>query len=251
MVKIKAGTFTMGSPADEQGRSDDEWLPHKVTLTKDFHIGQYEITQAQYHAVMNENPSKFINKQNNPVEQIEWYDAARFCNKLSKLDKLSLVYNESNWSTDWFANGYRLPTEAEWEYACRAGTDTRFSFGDAFEMDDKDVYSEIGDQYMWWRGNSKNVESTQKVGSKKPNPWNLYDMHGNVYEYCNDRWLKPCDRGSISDPQGGNPDNNGNIVIRSGSWYKYAIYCRSARRSEYQPNDYNFTIGFRVMRRDP
>ncbi len=251
MVLIPAGTFTMGSPADERGRDEYlEWAPHQVTLTKYFYIGRYEVTQAQYQAVMDDNPSGFQNKPDNPVEQVTWINAASFCNELSKQQGLTPVYNESDWTTDWTANGYRLPTEAEWEYACRAGTRTRFSFGNALEIPDfGDSYREIGDQYMWWKGNntySGNEAGAKEVGLKQPNPWNLYDMHGNVWEWCNDWWEEPSNRGSIVDPKG---ENSGSTrVYRGGSWGSESWYCRSAFRDALGPYYMNVSRGFRLCR---
>ncbi len=251
MVKIPAGVFTMGSPADERGRNDDhEWPPHHVTLTKDFLIGQHEITQAQYQAIMDANPSKYNNNPNNPVETVTWYDAAKFCNELSRQKGLTPVYSESPWwETNWLADGYRLPTEAEWEYACRAGTQTRFSYGDALEMADVgEEYNELGDQYMWWRGNNTyngNISGTKEVGLKKPNSWNLYDMHGNVWEWCNDMYEAPSDRGPVTDPHDAHGDYR---VIRGGSWNYNAWMSRSANRFFYKSNTSIAYWGFRVCR---
>jgi formylglycine-generating enzyme required for sulfatase activity len=157
--QIPAGTFTMG---DASG--DDDETPHEVTLTKPFKMGVHEVTQAQYEQLMGTNPSEFKGAEN-PVERVSWEDAVEFCRRLSELP----AEKEAG-------HVYRLPTEAEWEYACRAGTTTNFGFGD----DD----SEAG-YYAWVFGNSD--RKTHPVGNKLPNAWGLYDMHGNVREWCKDR----------------------------------------------------------------
>ena len=209
---IPAGTFTMG----EGGEA------HKVTLTKPFGLGVYEVTQEQYQQVMGTNPSKFKAPQN-PVERVSWTDAVEFCRKLSALPaekKAGYVY--------------RLPTEAEWEYSCRAGTSTTYSFGDS--------ESELGD-YAWYNSNSG--ATTHPVGGKKPNGWGLYDMHGNVYEWCQD-WHEKSPSGSTTDPTG--PSSGSYRVIRGGGWFGYSGYCYSASRYW---NSHNLRInyqGFRVLR---
>jgi formylglycine-generating enzyme required for sulfatase activity len=182
-VPIQAGTFTMGE--GEQA--------HQVTLTQAFHLGQYEVTQEQYERVMGKNPSKFKGKQN-PVEMVKWNDAVEFCRKLSELSEEKSA-----------GIVYRLPTGAEWEYSCRAGTTTKYSFGDSS--------SELGD-YAWYSKNSG--KTTHPVGGKKPNPWGLYDMHGNVWEWCQDRY-GDYPSGSVTDPTGA---ASGSVrVSRGGSWF--------------------------------
>ena len=229
MVLIKPGTFTMGSLIEERGHSESEWPPHKVTITKPFYIGKYEVTQAQWEAVMGSKShrSKFRGRPNNPVEKVSWRACQKFIKRLNKLGH----------------GTFRLPTEAEWEYACRAGTDTRFSFGDALE---------IADKYMWWTGNNTPNE-TNKVGLKLPNPWELYDMHGNVLEWCSDRWEKPCERGPQIDPQSPSPSLPfsflwTNYVFRGGSFRSGAKDCRSSYRSREQSFDYHYSLGFRLVR---
>jgi formylglycine-generating enzyme required for sulfatase activity len=198
MVKIPAGKFMMGS--DEH---DSEKPIHEVTVNA-FKIGKYPVTQAQYKAVMGTNPSYFSGNPQNPVENVSWSDAQEFCQKLTELT----------------GQKYRLPTEAEWEYACRAGTKTRFSFGN----DD----SQLGD-YAWFIRNSDS--KTHPVGQKKPNPWGLYDMHGNVLEWCEDGWHEnhenaPTDGTAWND----NHSQNNFRVMRGGSWYGNPRNCRSACR---------------------
>jgi len=170
---IPAGKFTMGGLLPIEG--DDA---HEVTLTKPFKMGVHEVTQAQYEQVMGSNPSKFEGADN-PVENVSWLEALEFCRKLSALPAEKAA-----------GNVYRLPTEAEWEYACRAGTTTQFSFGD----DDSD----LGD-YAWYADNSD--DKTHPVGSKQPNAWGLYDMHGNVWEWCLD-WHGDYPSGAVTDPTG-------------------------------------------------
>ncbi len=208
---IPAGTFTMGE-GDEA---------HEVTLTKPFNMGIHEVTQAQYEKVMGVNPSKFKGA-NNPVEQVTWYQAIEFCRKLRELPAEKAV-----------GNFYRLPTEAEWEYACRAGTTTRYSFGD----DDAD-----SGQYAWYVGNSGS--KTHPVGGKKPNAWGLYDMHGNVIEWCQD-WRGDYPSGSVTNPSGAT--SGFSRVMRGGSWDENH-YCQSAFRLSYPPSERSLFIGFRVVR---
>ncbi|MDB4625088.1 formylglycine-generating enzyme family protein [Rubripirellula sp.] len=214
---IPAGTFTMGDASGE----DDE-TPHEVTLTKPFKMGIHEVTQAQYEQVMGVNPSKFKGA-NNPVEMVSWEDAVEFCRRLSELPAEKAVDNV-----------YRLPTEAEWEYACRAGATTKFSFGD----DESEL-----EQYDWGYANSG--EKTRPVGSKQPNAWVLYGMHGNVAEWCQD-WYGDYPSGSVTDPTGA---TSGSFrVYRGGSWLNTAEGCRSAFRYWNLPSGLAFDLGFRVSR---
>ena len=205
-VPIQAGTFTMG-----EGET-----AHQVTLTQAFHLGQHEVTQEQYEKVMGKNPSKFKGKQKNPVEMVSWNDAVEFCRKLSDLPAEKSA-----------GHVYRLPTEAEWEYACRAGTTTKYSFGNS--------QSELGD-YAWHRGNSG--KTTHPVGGKKPNPWGLYDMQGNAWEWCS-RYSG----GRLTGPSSGSLR-----VIRGGSWDDCSDDCRSAIRYGNSPDYRRDHLGFRVLR---
>lgn len=248
MILIQPGTFTMGAPMDERGRRDEhDWPPHKVTITQPFYIGKYEVTQAQWEAVMGSNShhSKFPGK-NHPVEKVSWRNCQKFIKRMNVLGQ----------------GIFRLPTEAEWEYACRAGTENRYFFGDALECAETGIeYCEIADKYMWWSGNNK-PEGTREVGLKLPNPWGLYDMHGNVSEWCSDLWKTPYDRGSKIDPEG--PASNwfkrlyplSNHVNRGGSIYYGRNFhgvndCSSASRFYEQAIDFHYSLGFRLVREYP
>ena len=240
MVLIQPGTFTMGSPSDERGRrSDLEWLPHAVTITEAFYLGKYEVTQAQWEAVMGSNPagsSSYGVGDDYPVHYVSWNDCQAFIDQLNTLGQ----------------GTFRLPTEAEWEYACRAGTDTRFSFGDALECSDSTSYCDLMDEYMWWGGNRTyggEQDGSKEVGRKLPNPWGLHDMHGNLYEWCSDRWQSPSARGPQVDPQG--PTSGSPRVLRGGSWNSYARHCRSALRSSSSPGNRSTDIGLRLLRSYP
>jgi formylglycine-generating enzyme required for sulfatase activity len=209
---LLGGTFTMGQ----------EEHAVEVTLTNAFELGVYEVTQKQYEAVMGTNPSQFKGPQN-PVERVSWDDAVEFCRKLSALPaekKAGYVY--------------RLPTEAEWECACRAGTTTAYSFGDSD--------SELGD-YAWYNENS--VNTTHPVGGKKPNPWGLYDMHGNVFEWCQD-WYGDYPSGAVTDPTGA--ASGSRRVLRGGSFNFHSSNVRSAYRFLSLPVSRSFPYGFRPAR---
>jgi WD40 repeat protein len=227
---IPAGEFMMGSPETESGRFDDE-TQHRVSITKPFYMGVTEVTQEQYQKVMGTNPSKFKRPQN-PVETVSWTEAVEFCRKLRAMPAEKTKGYE-----------YRLPTEAEWEYACRSGTTTAYGFGDDA--------SRLGD-YGWFDGNpGSKIAVIQRlaihpVGEKKPNAWGLYDMHGNVIEWCQDRY-GAYPSGSVTDPTGA---RSGSLrVYRGGSWFSFTRHCRSAYRGRITPKKYRaFNLGFRVLR---
>jgi formylglycine-generating enzyme required for sulfatase activity len=212
---IPPGTFTMG-----QAGGDKDETPHEVTLTKPFYMGVYEVTNAQWKRVMGSEPSNWKD-DDRPVEQVSWDDANEFCRRLSALPEEKRA-----------GRVYRLPTEAEWEYACRAGTTTKWSFGDD--------ESGLGD-YAWFGGNSGS--QTHPVGKKKPNAWGLFDMHGNVWEWCSD-WSGDYAKGAVTDPQG--PSGGSLRVNRGGSWRRTAGNCRSAFRGRYAPSLRFVSLGFRL-----
>jgi len=234
LVSIPAGSFTMGSPSGEDGRFDDE-VQHLVTLTHGFLMSRTEVTQAQYEAVMGDNPSDHEGADL-PVEQVSWFDAVKFCNALSKREGLSLAYriNGNGVTWDHSANGYRLPTEAEWEYACRAGTATRFHTGDR----ERDL-GKAG----WYDGNASG--ETHPVGEKSANSWGLYDLHGNVWEWCWDLY-GDYKIGRATNPAG--PVQGSYRVLRGGSCYYSARGCRSAFRDGSAPGSRYWNDGFRVVR---
>jgi formylglycine-generating enzyme required for sulfatase activity len=221
MVGLPAGQFLMGSPDSDPDARDNEKPQHQVKVNS-FAIGKYPVTQAQYEAVMGTNPSRFQNNPQNPVEKVSWNDAQAFCQKLSQIT----------------GKTYRLPTEAEWEYACRAGTTTRFYFGDDA--------NQLGD-YAWYYGNSQGT--THPVGQKKPNAWGLYDMSGNVWEWCEDDWYDNY-IGAPTDGSAWITNNNDNDydyrIPRGGSWYNIPNLCRSAFRN-YNYRRLFFNVGFRVV----
>jgi formylglycine-generating enzyme required for sulfatase activity len=225
-VYIPPGSFTMGSPPDEPRRYEGE-RQHQVTLTKGFYLQTTEVTQGQWRALMGENPSYFRNCGDDcPVEGVTWYDAQAFIRKL----------NEKEGST-----AYRLPTEAEWEYACRAGSTTAFANGPMIQGScGKNPYL---DRMGWYFRNSD--QGTHPVAQKEPNAWGLYDMHGNVWEWCQD-WQADYPFTATVDPVG--PPSGHAKIRRGGSWSHYPMFNRCAYRSWYDPANGSAEIGFRVAR---
>ncbi len=225
LVPIPADTFVMGSPNEEFGRWNDEGPLTTVTISRPFWMGETEVTQGQWQAVMGDNPSSFTGNDQLPVESVSWVDAMAFCRKLDELYGGALP------------SGYRysLPTEAQWEYACRAGSQTQFFYGD------DPSYSQLS-QYAWYSGNSGS--KTQPVGEKLPNRWELFDMLGNVLEWCADWYEHRYTGGSITDPQG--PQFGSERVSRGGSWVNDPWGCRSADRFRRSPGYTQDRFGFRV-----
>nr|WP_232316309.1 formylglycine-generating enzyme family protein [Methanosarcina vacuolata] len=228
-VRIPAGDFIMGS-----SEYDDEKPVHEIKIKKPFYLGKFPVTQKQWEEVMGSNPSRF--KGNDlPVENVSWTDVQEFIKKINK-----------------GADNYRLPSEAEWEYACRARTNTKYSFGDD--------ESQLRD-YAWYNGYAaledwrKNMEkirnegSTHPVGQKKPNPWGLYDMHGNVWEWVQDNWHDNYN-GAPSDGSAWEDETDGfDPSFRGGSWYFGAKDCRSAARGWSVFIGFYDDVGFRLLRK--
>ena len=239
LLRIEAGEFMMGSPDSDKDAEGDEKPPHRVRITRPFYLGKYEVTQAEYEAVMGQNPSHFKGKPKNPVESVSWLDAVRFCNQLSEPEGLKPFYEISGETVqvpDWNGTGYRLPTEAEWEYACRAGTRTRFCFGD-----DGDGLG----KFAWFGSDAGG--GTHEVGQKRPNAFGLYDMHGNVWEWCGD-WYDAdyYQESPVDDPRG--PSRATYRVIRGGCWGNDPRRVRSAYRGGSTPVNRSYYLGFRVAR---
>ncbi len=244
MALIPAGTFSMG---DITGTGNSDELPvHEVTLTHPFLMARTEVTQAQYEIVMGDNPSS-RKGPDLPVEKVTWYEAVEFCNALSRREGLDSCYSGSgaNILCDFTANGYRLPTEAEWEYACRAGSQADFYTGNLTHSGQSPLDSAL-DRAGWYGGNSGST--THPVGKKHPNAFGLYDMHGNVREWCWDWYGSSYYASSpTEDPNG--PETGSYRVIRGGSWFLIARYCRSAHRYTLSsPVDRSSVYGFRVVR---
>ena len=226
-ASIPAGKFLMGSPATEKERYPNE-AQHEVTLTQGFRMGVYEVTQAQYEQVMGKNPSYFKGATL-PVETVSYDEALAFCKKLSDLPAEKAAGRK-----------YRLPTEAEWEYCCRAGTSTPFHFGN--ELNGTQANCDGTFPY----GNTQKgpfLRETSPVGSYPPNAWGLYDMHGNVWEWCADRY-GDYPKGPITDPLGSEVGSD--CVLRGGGWFNLADYCRSAYRRRNVPSSRNGGSGFRL-----
>ena len=219
-VLIPAGEFEMGSPSDEEYRDSDEGPVHHGNIETAFYMGRYEVTQKQWREVMSDNPSHFEG-DDLPVETVFWDDVQDFITKLNEKE-----------GTD----KYRLPSEAEWEYAARVGTSTRYSFGDS--------ESQLGD-YAWYSSNSGS--QTHLVGQKKANPWGLYDMHGSVWEWVQDSWHGNYDGAPADGSAWENGDGAGR-VIRGGSWGNDAGCCRSARRGHGDPRIRVCILGFRILK---
>ncbi len=244
-VLIQGGNFEMGSPASENRREKDEGLHHVVLSS--FYMGIHEVTQKEYRELTGKDPSQFKG-DNLPVENVSWHDAVLYCNARSKAENLTPAYEISgdgaNRTVIWRreANGYRLPTEAEWEYACRAGTKTPFSTGENVTVDQANYYGTYPyDGYP--SGQYRN--RTVSTGSFAPNPWGLHDMHGNVWEWCWD-WYGHYDSSRVENPAG--PSSGTYRVNRGGGWNDFGRHLRSAYRAAYPPENRTFNLGFRLAR---
>jgi formylglycine-generating enzyme required for sulfatase activity len=225
MVLIEPGEFMMGSSETEEGRDGDEGPRRRARIPRPFYLGKFAATQAQYESVMGTNPSHFKG-ENNPVEMVSWNDAKEFCRRLGP--------------------GFRLPTEAEWEYACRAGTATPFYFGETVSTDQ----ANYDGTYAYGEGREGDYrEKTVPVNSFEPNGWGLYNMHGNVWEWCEDWYDGDYYKGRPSpdfDPQG--PPGGDSKVLHGGSWDDDPKLLRSAYRLRYLPASKYNTCGFRIAR---
>ncbi len=228
-VLVPPGRFTMGSPAAEPGRETEE-AAHGVTLTRGFYLGRFEVTQAEWRAVMGTSPSRFAGCDRCPVERVTWHDAKAFLLRLGRL-----VPGER----------FRLPTEAEWEYACRAGTTTPFQTGASLDARGANVDG----RYPYASGPSSRFRGrTAPVGRYPPNAWGLFDLHGNVWEWTEDDHC-PYAEGPAVDPLG--RCGSGLKVIRGGSWAFDVGSARSALRYTHAPADRGYSLGFRVVREKP
>ena len=230
LVWCPAGDFTMGSPKEEKGRSDFE-AQVQVTLTEGFWLGQHEVTQSEWHRVMQSAPwsgKDFVKEgRDYPASYVSWDDVTRFCERFTETER-----DAGRLPVGW---KYMLPTEAQWEYACRAGTKSRFSFGD----DESDLT-----EYGWFLKNGWEAgeKYAHQVAQKKANPWGLYDMHGNVFELCRDDYTREL-------PGGTNPEvaaGGSHRVSRGGCWNTQAVFCRAALRAKSSPEYRKSNLGFRV-----
>lgn len=226
MIQIPAGKFSMGAPTNEPGQSNNEGPLHEVAVQL-FYMSKFPVTQAQYEAIVGHNPAEY-KAARNPVETVSWYEAIEFCHKLSQ----------------YTGRPYRLPTEAEWEYACRAGTQTAFHFGAT-------ATSELANYRgtQTYRSEPKGIyrQRTTEIGRFPPNAFGLYGMHGNVWEWCEDSWsanyISVANDGKTQITRGNTSDR----LLRGGSWVNYPENCRSAARFQENPNSRRSYIGFRVV----
>jgi len=255
MVRIPAGRFSMGSPLHEPERGstrsrkmrEEDEQTHLVEVTHPFWMGATPVTQDVWEKVMGEgnNPSN-LRDGNRPVEQVRFFDAVAFCNAASVMTGLSPVYGIDGDEVRWLhgeRDGYRLPTEAEWEYACRAGTSTAYAFGESLSTDEANYDGRFP---LGGQSPGTTYNRTSPPGCFPPNAWGLYDMHGNVWEWCWD-WYAPYPKGDVRDPRG--PERGERRVARGGSWLVFrSLYCRSAFRNYVHPHDFGFDVGFRVVR---
>ena len=228
LMQVPKGKFIMGSPETE-GQRDINENQHEVTISQNFYMGSTEVTQAQWQKVMGNNPSKFQGHEL-PVEQISWEEAVEFCKRLSEMPEEKKAGRK-----------YRLPTEAEWEYACRAGTTTPYHFGS--ELNGRQANCNGTDPYGT-ETEGPYLKKITIVGKYPANAWGLYDMHGNVWECCAD-WYGDYPTGSVTDPSG--PVTGSSCVRRGGGWSFIAVVCRSANRFGVGPSLHTGYLGFRVV----
>ena len=228
MVRINAGKFLMGSPLDEKDRDLDEDPLTEVIFPNGFWMGKYEVTQREYESLMGINPSWFKGDPRRPVDQVSWQEAVFFCAILTERERAAGRLSGSL--------AYRLPTEAEFEYASRAGTTSRFSHGD-------DLTYELLDQFAWYDDNGGST--SHPVGEKRPNPFGLFDMHGNVWEWCLDWYSSVYAGGTVTAPVG--PDSGRARIFRGGGWDWSASKCRSAFRNNVTPTRRLKFLGFRLV----
>ena len=225
VVRIPAGEFLMGSPDSDEHALNSEKPRHRVRITEPFYLGKYLVTQEQWQAVMGENPSHFKGPKN-PVEQVSWNDSQQFFKRLNARFRTA-------------KGSFALPTEAQWEYACRAGSNSRYFFGD----DESQL-----EGYAWYEKNSEG--RTHSVGQKKPNAWGIYDMHGNVSEWCADwsNWYRRGNDSPEDDPSGPPTGELGRRVYRGGHYGRAAWYCRSAYRDLFGlgPEGRDSRLGLRI-----
>ena len=268
MITIETGVdFSMGSPRTETGRDSVDERSHRVYLTRSFLAGAHEVTQAEWFAIMGWNDSAFP-RADRPVERITWFDALEFCNRLSESELLTSVYDIGHRSDDgnhivqadvephWDNNGYRLPTEAEWEFACRAGTTGATFRGETTILSCRPL-DPVLDPIAWYCGNSD--DATHSVGGRDNNPWGLEDVLGNVFEWTWDRYDAsygldlpplPAEPDSVySDPVG--PSTGESRVCRGGSWLVTPLECRSAFRFYHPPGSLYHDVGLRIVRTVP
>lgn len=226
LVRIPGGKFTMGSPATEAGRDSDETL-QEVSIPSSFYLGVFEVTRGEYRRLTGGNPSYFSSVSSFdrssvlPVERVTWEEAVQFCRRLSELPEERSA-----------GRVYRLPSEAEWEYSCRAGNSTAFCFGDDANR--------LG-EFAWYAANSKGL--THPVGTRSPNAWGLYDMHGNVWEWCADWYSEHADEEPV---RASLKQSGTDRVLRGGGWGLGAAFCRSAYRAGAGPKGRGLNAGFRV-----